>query len=282
MKKVLAILMAITLVITAAALPGFAEETGETTDQISSATQAKGGNSNGRHQKPGSSQAPGQNSQIPGRNNQTPGQSSQMPGRNNQAPGQSNQMPGRNNQAPGQNSQTPAQNSQVPGQDSQTPEQNSQDTQSGQQARPGKNGREANHGKQSSGQAQSRKGKSGMLIDPAQLLDAGIITQEIYDAIVSYLQEHTAQQADGQAAPAEGEALPPAPGDTAPEAGGEPPALPVGTIPAEGSSPDREVEAVEQLLKDLLESGVITQAQYDLFQAMIPQPQPVPEGESSI
>ena len=53
-------------------------------------------------------------------------------------------------------------------------------------------------------------------------------------------------------------------------------------MPAEGSSPGREAEAMEQLLKDLLESGAITQAQYDLFLAMIPQPQPDAEGESSI
>ena len=209
MRKFFAILMAVTLAISAAALPVFAEETGESTDQISSATQAKGGNSNSRRQKPDNSRTPGRNNQMPEQGSQAPDQSSQMPEQGSQAPDQSSQMPEQGSQAPDPSSQTPEQGSQAtdqsgqtPGQGSQAPGQGNRKAQSGQPARPGKNGRGANRGNQSSDPVQSWKSITGMLVDPARLLDAGIITREIYDAIVSYMNEHASQQAEGTAAPA--------------------------------------------------------------------------------
>lgn len=106
---------------------------------------------------------------------------------------------------------------------------------------PGRGGRNAQQGKnfgnRNGGAADFRNGKPGKLADPDQLLADGVITQEIYDAIIAWLNEKSQTQA-APAAPA-GNAETPA----APEAAQESPAL--------------------QLLKELLDSGVITQEQYD-------------------
>ncbi len=212
MKKILALLMAVTLVIGAAVLPALAEGTDGTTDSTTSATVTGKGGRGGNRQLPGNGQMP-----------QTPGQNGQMP-----------QMPGQNGQMP-----------QMPGQ-------NGQNTQPDQNQQPGKGIRGGNRGY-----------RAGKHFDLDQLLADGVITQEVYDAITNYMKEN-APQAQADAAPAEGT---------------EPPALPDGTVPAEGSelpaAPEGEPGAEElQLLNDLLESGAITQEQYDTLTKNIAAPAP--------
>lgn len=72
-----------------------------------------------------------------------------------------------------------------------------------------------------------------------QLLKDGIIDQELYEIIISYVKERAAREQPDTAAPAEGF---------------RPPALP--DQAQEGPS-----GAEEQLLKSLLDSGAITQEQ---------------------
>lgn len=205
MKKTLALFMAITLLIGAAAIPALAEETADAPDQITSATvqTGKGGRGNPQ-QMPGN----GQNSQQPG-----------MPGN-----GQNSQQPG----LPGI-----GQNSQQPGM-------------------PGNGGRNTQQrkgfGNRNNGMADHKTDKMGKLIDPDQLLADGVITQDVYDAIVSYLNEKAQQQA-APAAPADSADAPAAP-ETSPE------------------SPEL------QLLRQLLDSGVITQEQYDILAAGFAAPEP--------
>ena len=288
MKKTIAMLMTLALLISALAVPALAEETAGTTDAVTSATTQVTG-------KGGQNRMPGQNN----RNDRMPGngQMPQTPGQNNrngQMPGngQMPQMPGqnsRNGQMPG-NGQIP----QMPGQDSQTPQlpdQNSQDDQN--TGTPQKPGRGMKHGRQGKG-ADGQNGKQ-MIFD--QLLKDGVITQEVYDAITAWLQQNMPQaQQDtasdgGEQAPAEGTEPPALPDGTAPAEGSEPPTLPDGTAPAEGSeppalpenAPDESVNPMEEMLKSLLDSGVITQEQYDLLLTAIqslPQPSAAPDAPS--
>ena len=210
MKKIFAILMTLTLLVSALALPALAEDSTPAVDQVASAT-AKGGRGNQPGRMPGNTQ----NGQ------QSFGKGGQMP-----------QMPGA-----GQDSQ---QVPQLPGagQDSQQVPQLPGASRNGQQSF-GKGGR---HGGQSGG-------KMTGIFD--QLLKDGVITQEIYDAIISYLNQ--------QVQPAEV----PAEGTDTPAEGTEPPALPEGEAPAEGEPAGPEA----RLLKQLLDSGVITQEQYDALLA---------------
>ena len=67
-------------------------------------------------------------------------------------------------------------------------------------------------------------------------------------------------------APAEG---------TAPAEGSEPPALP------DGTAPDGTASAQEELLKSLLDSGVITQEQYDLLVSALQAPQAPPAAPAA-
>lgn len=181
MKKIITLLMALTLVIGALALPALAEETTQATDATSSATQETG-------------KGHGRNNQMPG-NNQQP---QQQPGQDNQFPRQPG-MGGRNGQMPG-NCQQP----QLPDQNSQDG-QNDQNSQNNQQTLPGKNGRGSKRG----GRDGQMPGNGQQLFD--QLLKDGVITQETYDAIAAYLQKNTPQQQDAAAAPAEGNEPPAAP-----------------------------------------------------------------------
>lgn len=217
MKKTLALLMTLALVISALALPALAEETNVTTDQTTSASvqTGKGGRGGGRQmpQMPGQND---QNSQLP----QQPGQNSQdsqMPGRG----GKNRQMPGN-----GQMPQMPDQNNQQPG----------QDNQNSQQTLPRMDGRGMKHG---------GHGGRQQLFD--QLLKDGIITQETYDTIAAYLQKNAPQQQDSTAAPADG---------------AEPPAAPEGQTEAPEGQPE---SPEQQLLKDMLDKGIITQEQYDEY-----------------
>ena len=196
MKKILAIILTLSLAVCALALPALAEETAGTADQVSSATQ-------------NSQTARGGRDQMPGRNNRN-GQAPQMPGQNNQD-GQAPQMPGQNDQD---------------GQAPEMPGQNGQDSQSGQNSQasrtPGKNNRGGKTGK--SGRTE-KAAKQDMF---NQMLTEGVITQETYDAIAAWMQAKMPQAQQDGTAPAEGSEPPALPDGTAPAEGSEPPAPPEG------------------------------------------------------
>ena len=219
MKKTIALLMTLALVISAVAIPALAEEPAAV-DQVTSATQATRQNGQPVRGGRGGRQMPGQN-----------GQNGQMP-----------QMPGQN----GQNGQMPQM--------------------------PGKGGRNSRQGG-FKGDHDDRSMKHGTAIFDRLLAD-GVITQETDDAIAAWIQQQMPQVQQNAETPAEGTA--PTEG-TAPADGTEPPALPDGTAPAENT--DEQAE----LLKSLLESGVITQEQYDLLVSALqtpPAPPAAPEAQS--
>ena len=224
MKKTIALLMTLALVISAVALPALAEE--PAVDQVTSATQQGGQNSqSAKGGRGGRQQMPGQNSQN--------GQAPQMPGQNDQ----NSQAP----QVPGQNGQ----NSRMPG-------------------RGGKGNRQGGFTAGTDGQT-VKHGKTAVF---DRLLADGVITQEIYDAITAWMQQQAPQAQQNAEAPAEG---------TAPAEGSEPPARPDSTA-ADGSA-----SAQEELLKTLLDTGVITQEQYDLLVSALqtpPAPPAAPEAQS--
>ena len=206
MKKTIALLMTLALVISAVAIPALAEEPAAV-DQVTSAAQAT--RQNGQPVRGGRD-----GRQMPGQN----GQNGQMP-----------QMPGKG----------------------------------------GRNSRQGGF----KGDHDDRSMKHRTAIFDRLLAD-GVITQETYDAIAAWIQQQMPQVQQNAETPAEGTA--PTEG-TAPADGTEPPALPDGTAPAENT--DEQAE----LLKSLLESGVITQEQYDLLVSALqtpPAPPAAPEAQS--
>ena len=222
MKKTIALLMTLALVISAVALPALAEE--PAVDQVTSATQQGGQNNQfSRGGRGGRQQMPGQNSQN--------GQAPQMPGQNDQN-SQASQVPGQNGQ-----------NSRMPG-------------------RGGKGNRQGGFTAGTDGQT-VKHGKTAVF---DRLLVDGVITQEIYDAIIAWMQQQAPQAQQNAEAPAEG---------TAPAEGSEPPALP------DGTAPDGTASAQEELLKSLLDSGVITQEQYDLLAGALQAPQAPPDAPAA-
>ena len=234
MKKVFAILMILALVVSA--IPVFAEDAAGT-DAATSATVAagKGGRNNGRDSR--------QTPAMPGR-----GQNGRkgMPGSAQNVPA----MPDNSQGSQDSQQQAPVMpdNSQAAPDTESTP-----DTQQAAASAKGQKGRNT--------QKQVRAGKNSLTKKTAawldQLLADGVITQEIHDAIVSYLE---AQQS--QTAAAEPTALP---DSTVRAEGTEPPVAP------EGEAPDSP-EAL--LLKQLLDSGVITQEQYDALLPSFSAPAP--------
>ena len=239
MKKIITLLTTLALLISAVALPAFAEGETGTPDQVTSATRETGrGGPNG--QQPPTMPGNGQNRQG------GPG------GR--QAP----TMPGSE-----QGSQDGQQAPTMPGS-----EQGSQD---GQQARGGKGGKQSQgrSGKKGRGDRGTPGSRPESRLDLEQLVKDNVISQEVCDAILSYMKEHAPQgQPEGTA---------PADGAQAPAEGSEPPALPEGEAPAEGSEPPAKPEGdqdapggmEEQLLKELLDGNVITQEIYDLLMAKL-------------
>ncbi len=156
-------------------------------------------------------------------------------------------------QAPGkrQDGQQPQQ----PGsqQDGQQPQQpgSQQDGQQSGMPRGGKNTQKARNGRMHNAESWQNQ-----IFD--QLLKDGVITQEVYDAIMTYLKEHLPTGQPEAPSQTDGTGVPALPEGQAPAEGETPPALPENPQPEEES-------AEEQLLKDLLERGVITQEQYDLL-----------------
>ena len=232
MKRILVLLLAAALVIGALSLPALAETTDEAANAVSSATVQD-------QQAAGNTASRGHgNRQKPGQNGpQMPGQGGQqMPGQNRQ------QKPGRNGQQmPGQNGQ------QVPGQN-------------GQQV-PGQENGSTTQGKGFGGR---HNGRHGARLDLDRLLKENVITQEVYDTITEYMKKNAPQQdtanAPAENAPAEGSESPAAPAE-----GSEPPAAPEGAGEAQESPELR-------MLNELLESGAITQEQYDLLVSKLEAP----------
>ena len=227
MKKTIALLMTLALVISAVVLPALAEDSDVAVDQVTSATQQNGQNIQSGHGGHGGRQ------QMPGQNNQN-GQMPQMPGKNSQ----NGQMP----QTPGQDNQ----NGQLP-------------------QMPGKGGK-GNRRNGSTAVQNCRTLKNGKLAIFDRLLAEGVITQEVYDAIIAWLQQQMPQALQNAEAPAE---------STAPAEGTEPPALPDGTAHADSTNEQ------EALLKSLLESGVITQEQYDLLVSALQTPPAPPAAPAA-
>ena len=252
MKKIFVTMTTLALVLCMAALPVLAEETAGAADTNTAATATvpQTGTDEG--------QAAGQLPQMTGKAGRN-GRTGQMPFQN----GQNSQMP----QMPWQNGQ----NSQMP----------SQNGRNGMQFRfSGRGGR--GMGQDFGGQSgmDHRKGFGGSQFLMDQLLKDGVITQEVYDAIVAYMKEHAPQQAsaadpaDGttQARGTEQPALP----DGAGAEGFQAPAMPNGAaadgsqapaLPEDTQTQGENTEA--ELLKGLLESGAITQEQYEALMAKI-------------
>lgn len=153
-------------------------------------------------------------------------------------------MPGQSTQG-GQAPQMPGQGTQ----DGQMPQMPGQGTQ---QQAPGQGTRSGKSGKSGSGVQGRKQGKLSIF---DQLLADGVITQEIYDAITAWMNQRMQPQQQEPAAPAEG---------------AEPPAVPEGA--------QAEPSAQEDLLKELLDSGVITQDQYDLLSGGSQSAPAVPEA----
>lgn len=156
MKRILTMTLAAALLICALSLPAMAEstETTETTATTETTTETTDAVSSATRNNRNNQAAP---QQKPGRG--------QKPGRNGQQ-----QMPNQGSQQP----QTPDQNGQQP----QTPNQNAQQPQT-----PGQNGGNRKHDNAKNG----RTGKSGAGLDLDQLLKENVISQDVYDAIINYL-----------------------------------------------------------------------------------------------
>ena len=147
MKRILTMTLAAALLICALSLPAMAESTETTETTATTETTTETTDA--------VASATRNN-----RNNQAAPQ--QKPGRG--------QKPGRN----GQQQQAPNQGSQQP----QTPDQNTQQPQT-----PGQNGGNRKHDNAKNG----RTGKSGAGLDLDQLLKENVISQDVYDAIINYL-----------------------------------------------------------------------------------------------
>lgn len=258
MKKILALLMTLTLVISTAALPALAEEADGTTDAVSSATAVTGKGSHGG--MPGNDRNGQQPPSMPGngRNGQQPpamsgsGQNGQQP----PAMPESDQNCRNDRQAPsmsvnGQNEQG-RRNSQQP---------------SGKPGK-GKNGKKTQLPKGNPGEDQnSRNSKPEMRLDFEQLVRDGVIDQELCEKIMDYMKEHAPQAQSEETVSTEGSQPPALPDGTAPAEGSEPPAAPANV---QGRTDGMEQSGFEeQLLKDLLDNSIITREQYDLLLAKI-------------
>ena len=130
---------------------------------------------------------------------------------------------------------------------------------------PGKGGKGNRQNKSAAG-SDNQTVKHGKTAIFDRLLADGVITQEIYDAIIAWMQQQAPQAQQNAEAPAE---------STAPAEGSEPPALP------DGTAPDGSASAQEELLKTLLDTGVITQEQYDLLVSALQATQAPPAAPAA-
>ena len=240
MKKIVALFLTLALLISAAALPALAEGETETTGQTVSETRQTGRSGPGGQQPP-AMPGNGQNGQG-GPNGQQP---PAMPGG------------GQNDQGGPSGQQPPA----MP-----DGEQSSQDTQSGQQPgneetdRSSRDGRQpkGKPGKKDRGGRSTPDGEPEKQLDFEQLVKDNVISQDVCDAILAYMKEHAPQDQSRETGTTEESESQDQRGTEPPARGSEPPAKPEGTQDAPGGME-------EQLLKELLDGGVITQEVYDLL-----------------
>jgi len=269
MKKVLALIMAIALLAGAVSLSAMAEGTTEPaeTDATTAATVQNGNDGlKGHQQMHGNRQKPGNGQTLPPQpGNNGNGQMPWQPDQNN-GNGQTPRQPGQDNE----NGQMPQQPDQNNGNGQMTQAPGRQNGQNNRQM-PGKGNRNMKRDRRNSeGRPAGRQGKM-FIFD--QLLNEGVITQEVYDAIMNYLKVQMAQQPGNDAAPA--------------EEGSVPPALPEGSAPADESESATDPEGnpvtpEEQLLKELLDAGIITQEQYELILSKLAEGNAVPGTADSI
>lgn len=249
MKKMIAVMMALALAVIAA-IPVLAEEAAGTTDSVTSATTSPGKDGHGDMNR---KQDGGQQPPAAPDNGQAAQEGQPVPAEPDNSQAAQNGQP--SPAAPGirPNGKNGRQNQAVPG-----------SRQDGQQSPSAPEGRQTRKAGKTRSAAQSAQ-----LFD--RLLQDGVITQELYDAIMDYLKNQPQQSPSAVTVPAEGSEPPAEPDGAAPESGGEPPALPDGA-PEMAGGPE------EQLLKDLLDSGVITRDQYDLLLTRISAPAPAESG----
>ena len=298
-KRTLACVLGVSLLLTAMAVPALAEEQNTVPQIQSSDVTAKGGRpGNGRMQNgpqgqmPGNGNQNGPQGQMPGNGNQNQsGPRGQMPGNGSQNQnGPQGQMPGNGSQNQnGQQGQTPDANSQAtpvnpaPGTENQNAENgqntNGQNAENSQNAENGQNGTNGNNtGKQNRGKG-GRPGRNGgkqaagqqapaAPFDLKVLVEKGIIDQETADKIEEYLQNNApAQPAEGQA-PADGTAPAQPEENQAAAEGTTPPEAPVnGQMPPEMPAGTAQGLPAELTAK-LVEEGLLTQEQADAISAL--------------
>ena len=251
MKKVFAIILSVSLILAALALPAMAEETQNAA--LTASTLAGRGNGPQGGRGPGGQRQNGQkNGQMPGQNggNANGQQAPAMPGQNgNNANGQqAPAMPGQNgSNANGQQAPATPENT-----GSGTDAGSSATTQNGQQAPQKGMAPQGKMGGHRGGKdARGMNGKGSF----ENLLKNGVIDQNTYNAIMDYMKQHApAGAANSQA-----------------QDGTTPPAMPEG---AEGTTPPEKPEGEngqapqeDDLLKKLVEDGVLTQEQADAVAA---------------
>ena len=229
MKKILALLMTLALIVSAVTLPALAESGDQTTDRTVSATRESGQRGPGGRPPQG---RPGN-----GQNNQSGPDGQQPPTQ----PGN-----GQNDQAGPDGQQPPTQ----PGNG-----QDGQGNRNGQRPpkRPGKNARSEQN---APGNEPEKR------LDFDQLVKDNVISQDVCDAILNYMKEHAPQGQPEGNTPTEGSQPPAKPEENTTTEGSEPLARPEGDQNAPAGME-------EQLLKELLDNNVITQEVYDLLIGML-------------
>ena len=214
MKRWTAWILALSLILCAAVLPAAAEEEETQTDAVTSASVNQGGK-DGRKNMPGGQT---QNGQQPGgrtrdRKNQQPG-SAQMPQVPAGVPGNAlpPAMPGG---TAGETVTPPEVPDETSGETVTPPEVPDGTTESGQQEQDTDSASTPSSGKTTKDNSRNnpRTGKKGKAADTASvpqitfelLLEKGVISQEVYDAIMKFIREYTAETLPAvPAAPAEG------------------------------------------------------------------------------
>ena len=277
MKKLIALLMILALLISAAALPAMAEGKTETVNQVSGEAgrggpggqqppQMPGGGRNGQG-GPGGQQPPA----MPGGSEEGQGgsdgqQPPAMPGgsQDNANGQQPPQMPGGSEEGQGgSNGQQPPA---MPGdsQDNTGVQQPGNQNGSGQnnQGGPGGQKPQGKPGKNAGGKQDTPGGEPAKRLDFEQLVQEGVITRDVCDEILNYMKERAPSEGAEDTASTGKNGAQARPEGNAPSQGSEPPAIPDGNQHAAGGME-------EQLLQELLDQNIITQETYDLLMARL-------------
>jgi len=263
MKKRYAVIMTAAMMTGIMAATVLAEGPGMDGGQQMSGPQMPGGNEMG--------QPPQMNSEAPQGEAFQPDGNEQMPEMNGEAPqmDQNSQSPQMNGQQPPQgeapaetgNGQAPEMNGEAPQGEAPASDENGQAPEmNGEVPQTGENGQAPQMGE--NGQPPQMNGKGPEddfgFIEFKNYVEDGTISQETYDAITKYMEENKPELPEGMK---EGER------PELPEGAveGERPELPEGA--KDGERPEMKEGEGPDLLKDLLEAGVITQEEYDTLAA---------------